>query len=227
MIRSVKSTKSSVALTQQVESARSKDLISCHYCGTVWQEAKEGDECEVCGAHLHTRKPNSLNRTWAFLIAACILYIPANVFPVMITKTLLGQQSDTILSGVIYFWQSGSWELAILIFCASFMVPLFKLVTLFILAIATQRQSDWRRLERAKLYRIVEFIGRWSMLDVFVVTLLAGIVQIRGFVTVTAGVGIAAFGAVVVFTMLASLSFDPRLIWDEQNSKRNVDGTET
>lgn len=221
----VKKTNQQDLMHQQIHSANTDGLISCHYCGSVWKDAHEGDTCEVCGAHLHIRKPNSLNRTWAYLLAACILYLPANMYPVMVTKTLLGQQSDTILSGIIYFWRTGSWELAILIFAASFMVPLFKLVTLFILVITAQRRSVWRCEERAKLYRIVEFIGRWSMLDVFVVTLLAGIVQIRGFVTITAGVGVAAFGAVVVLTMLASISFDPRLIWDGQNSQRMVDGT--
>lgn len=211
--------------TQAIRSAETEGLMRCHYCGSVWKGAVDGDVCEVCGAHLHQRKPNSLNRTWAFLIAACILYLPANMFPVMLTKTLLGQQADTILSGIIFFWRTGSWELAVLIFAASFLVPLFKLATLFILVLTAQRRSTWRCQERAKLYRIVEFIGRWSMLDVFVVTLLAGIVQIQGFVTITAGVGVAAFGAVVVLTMLASISFDPRLIWDGQNSKRIVDGT--
>jgi len=189
-------------------------LMGCHHCGTTWQGAIDGEACGRCGTRLHARKPDSINRTWAYLVAAAILYLPANLLPVMITKSLLGTQQDTILSGVIYFWVSGAYGLAALIFIASFLVPLFKLSALVLLNITAQRRSSWRQLERAKLYRILEVIGRWSMLDVFVVALLAGLVRIQGFAEITAGVGIAAFGAVVVLTMLASLSFDPRLTWD-------------
>ena len=189
-------------------------LMGCHRCGASWQGAADGEPCERCGTPLHRRKPDSIQRTWAFLIAAAILYLPANMLPVMITRSLLGTQQDTILSGVIYFWVSGAYGLAALIFVASFLVPLFKLTALVLLTVTAQRRSRWRQLERAKLYRVLEVIGRWSMLDVFVVALLAGLVRIHGFAEVTAGVGIAAFGAVVVLTMLASLSFDPRLTWD-------------
>ncbi|MBK7352619.1 MAG: paraquat-inducible protein A [Nitrosomonas sp.] len=190
-------------------------MVLCHYCATLWKDVKAHDYCRRCGAKLHTRKPDSFNRTWALLIAACIMYVPANILPVMITTSLLGEkQQDTIMSGIIYFWVSGSWVLAIIVFIASFLVPLFKLVVLALLLITARRHSDWRLLQRAKLYRLVELTGRWSMLDVFVVTLLAGLVQIKGFATIQAGMGIAAFAAVVVLTMLASLSFDPRLTWD-------------
>lgn len=209
----------------RIYSAKELNMVVCHYCGTVWKDAHDHAHCEVCGAQLHVRKADSFQRTWAYLIAACILYLPANIFPVMITSSFLGAQEDTIMSGIVYFWTSGSWELALLIFTASFLVPLFKLVTLFILLITAQRQSTWRLKERAKLYRIVEFIGRWSMLDVFVVTILAGLVQIHGIATITAGFGIAAFAAVVVLTMLAALSFDPRLTWDVLMTKRVSNGT--
>ena len=186
----------------------------CHHCGTVWQHAHDGEPCGRCATHLRTRKPQSLQRTWALLISAIVMYLPANLVPVMITTSLFGTQQDTILSGVIYFWVSGSYELAAVIFIASFLVPLFKLSALLLLLVTVQQRSSWRQLERARLYHLLELIGRWSMLDVFVVSLLAGLVQIQGFAVVTAGVGIAAFGAVVVLTMLASLCFDPRLIWD-------------
>ncbi|RYF60007.1 MAG: paraquat-inducible membrane protein A, partial [Comamonadaceae bacterium] len=179
-----------------------------------WAQAAEGEHCGRCGSTLHVRKPDSIRRTWALLIAAALMYLPANLLPVMVTKSLFGTQTDTILSGVIFFWISGSYGLAALIFTASFLVPLFKLAALFVLVAMAQRGSDWRPRERARLYHLLEFIGRWSMLDVFVVALLAGLVQIKGFAVVEAGVGIAAFGAVVVLTMLASLSFDPRLTWD-------------
>ena len=206
-----------------VPTAASLGLMACPHCAAVWKDAEEGDACGRCGTHLHTRKRQSLNRTWAFLIAACMMYIPANLLPVMITRTLFGAQYDTILSGVIYFWVSGAWGLAAIVFIASFLVPLFKLAVLFLLVFLAQRRSDWRQPERAKLYHIIEVIGRWSMLDVFVVALLAGLVHIQGFADVTAGVGIAAFGAVVVLTMLASLSFDPRLTWDTRTATDAVD----
>lgn len=198
-----------------VVTAAQMGMVRCHYCGTVWQDVHGHEHCGVCHAKLHARKPDSLSRTWAFLIAACILYIPANLFPVMVTSTFLGKSEDTILSGIIYFWVTGSWELAVIVFVASFLVPLFKLASLLLLVWLAQIKSDWRRAERAKLYRIIEFIGRWSMLDVFVVALLAGLVQMEGMATIQAGVGVAAFGAVVVLTMFASLSFDPRLTWDD------------
>ena len=118
------------------------------------------------------------------------------------------------MSGIIYFWVSGSWVLAAIIFIASFLVPLFKLAVMMLLLITVQRRSSWRLLQRAKLFRVVEVIGRWSMLDVFVVSLLTGLVQLRGFAEVHSRSGIAAFAAVVILTMLASMSFDPRLMWD-------------
>ena len=197
------------------ETAAGRGLLACHHCGTVWRGAAEGAVCARCGTPLHRRKPDSLNRTWALLIAAAILYLPANLLPVMITRTFFGAQYDTIMSGIIYFWVSGAWGLAAIIFIASFLVPLFKLVALALMAATAGRHSAWRRQERATLYRIIEFIGRWSMLDVFVVSLLAGLVHIQGFAEIYAGLGIAAFGGVVVLTMLASMSFDPRLTWDD------------
>jgi paraquat-inducible protein A len=196
-------------------------IVSCHHCATLWKGVKAHDHCGCCGARLHLRKPDSLNRTWAFVLAACIMYFPANLLPVMITTSFLGEeQQDTIMSGIIYFWTSGSWVLAIIVFIASFLVPLFKLAVMILLLIMVQRRSSWRLQQRAQLYRIVEVVGRWSMLDVFVVSLLTGLVQIKGFATISAGEGINAFAAVVVFTMLASISFDPRLMWDAAGEER-------
>lgn len=201
------------------------DMIGCRHCGTVWEGAADGEACGRCGTRLHIRKPDSLNRTWAFLISACLMYIPANMLPVMMTRSLLGTSNDTILSGIIFFWVSGSYGLAAIIFVASFLVPLFKLAALFVLVVSAQRRTNWRREERAKLYHLIEIIGRWSMLDVFVVALLAGLVRIQCFAEITAGVGIAAFGAVVVLTMLASLSFDPKLTWDGYPDENTEDTT--
>ncbi len=163
---------------------------------------------------LHRRNPNSLARTWALLISAAILYIPANLLPVMHTSSLVGSEDDTIISGVIYFWTSGSWPLAIVVFVASILVPMLKLGVLVLLAATAQRRSAWRPMERAKLFRLVERIGRWSMLDVFVITLTVALVRFESFAVITAGPGALAFGCVVILTMLASMQFDPRLIWD-------------
>ena len=201
----------------KVSTATSMGLLSCDQCGKLWKGAQPGERCAHCDATLHIRKPDSINRTWALLIAACIMYIPANMMPVMITSTFFESHQDTILSGIIFFWVSGEWGLAAVVFIASFLVPLLKLASLFILLVSVQQKSTWRQLQRAKLYRMIELIGRWSMLDVFVVSLLVGLVHLKGFAQINAGIGIAAFGAVVVLTMLASLSFDPRLIWDAEN----------
>jgi paraquat-inducible protein A len=202
--------------TRHFKTATSMGLLSCHQCGKLWEGAEQGERCAHCNATLRIRKPDSINRTWALLVAACIMYIPANMMPVMVTSTFFESHQDTILSGIIFFWVSGEWGLAAIVFIASFLVPLLKITSLFILLISAQQKSTWRQLERAKLYRMIELIGRWSMLDVFVVSLLVGLVQMQGFAQISAGVGIVAFGAVVVLTMLASISFDPRLIWDTE-----------
>lgn len=192
-------------------------LIRCSACSLVVQEPEAGRHaiCPRCEAPLHRRLPNSLARTWALLIAAAVLYIPANLFPIMRTASL-GEvpQSDTILSGVVELWVRGSWDLAIIVFVASIVVPLLKIAILMTLLITTGRHSSWRRKERGKLYRFVEFIGHWSMLDIFVVALMAALVRFQSLADVTPGPGAVAFGAVVVLTMLASKSFDERLIWD-------------
>jgi len=161
-------------------------------------------------------------RCWAFLIAAYILYIPANLMPMMDTGTLLNYRQDTILSGVVHLWKTGSWVIAIIVFIASITIPLLKLISLTLLLISVQRHSVWRPEQRTRLYRLVELVGRWSMLDIYVVTLLAALVQIQSLAIVKAGPAALAFGAVVVLTMLASIYFDPRLIWDPLRKERNV-----
>jgi paraquat-inducible protein A len=170
--------------------------------------------CPRCGTALHARKPDSLARTWALLLAATVLYVPANVLPIMHTASLFGTQSDTIMSGVVYLWVTGSWPLAVVVFVASVFVPLAKLLALAYLAFTVQRGTARAPAERLRLYRMVEIVGRWSMLDVFVVALLAALVQLRSLAEIVPGPGATAFGAVVVLTMLAAMTFDPRLIWD-------------
>lgn len=191
-------------------------LVACHVCELVTRAPRASVEgaCPRCGAKLHSRKPNAIARTWALLIAAAILYLPANIEPVMITSSFLGTQSDTILSGVAYLYHSGSWPLAVLVFAASILVPLLKLIALSYLAASVQSRSRANPLQRTRLYRVLEFVGRWSMLDVFVVMVLAALVNMGALANIQAGRGAMFFGGVVVLTMLASMSFDPRMIWD-------------
>lgn len=193
-------------------------LIQCPACGLVLRfevADHQAAHCPRCAVPLHRRKPQSLQRCWAFLIAATILYIPANLLPVMHRTLLFETESDTIISGVIELWNAGSWDLAVIVFTASIVVPILKIGTLGFLLVTTQRGSARGRRERTRLYRIIEFVGHWSMLDVFVVALLVTLVHFGILAQVRPGGGIIAFGAVVVLTMLASQSFDPRLIWDE------------
>jgi paraquat-inducible protein A len=191
-------------------------LCACHACGSLSRLAAGSHDmcCQRCGAALHLRKPDSIARTWAFLIAAYILYVPANVLPMMRTGSLFGAQSDTIMSGVVYLWHSGSWHIALVVFIASIVVPLAKMFSLTYLLISVQLGWTHRSLERTKLYRILEFVGPWSMLDVFVVMILVALVQLKGLASIQPGLAVAAFGAVVVLTMFAAMAFDPRLLWE-------------
>ncbi|WP_229205518.1 MULTISPECIES: paraquat-inducible protein A [unclassified Duganella] len=207
---------------QQVIRDENAPLLACHSCGLV--EAARHRHCARCGARLHRRHPDSVGRTWAFLLAATILYIPANLLPVMYTHSLFGKEDDTIISGVVYFWTSGSPALAAIIFIASIVVPVLKLAALALLAWTAQRRSRWQPMQRTALYRIVEFVGRWSMLDIFVITLTVALVRFQSLAVITAGPGAMAFCAVVVLTMIAAMQFDPRLIWDpvESNGEKHV-----
>lgn len=198
------------------KTAAAAGLLLCQTCGQLSRAAPPWRQsvCARCGSALHARKPASLARTWAFLIAAAILYIPANTLPVMRSSSLFGAQQDTIWSGIVFLWLDGAWFLAVLVFVASIMVPLAKLLVLSSLVISVQLGAVRQPRLRTRLYRGIEFVGRWSMLDIYVVTLLVGLVQLQSIAAISAGPGAVAFGAVVVLTMLASLSFDPRLIWD-------------
>lgn len=206
----------SSAVTGAAATGASLGLLSCHVCGQLSRVSPGAHEvsCPRCASPLHLRKPGSISRTWALLIAAMILYVPANLLPMMKTSSLFGSQSDTILSGVVYFWTSGSWYLALIIFFASIMVPLLKMIALMVLLVSVQRRSRWQREQRARLYRMVEFVGRWSMLDIYVVAVIVALVQLKALATIQPGPGAIAFGAVVVLTMFAAMTFDPRLIWD-------------
>lgn len=205
----------------EIPTAHGTGLVLCETCALV---SEPGDsphpQCPRCGAPLHPRKPNSISRTWALLIAAAILYIPANLLPVMTTTTLFRTTSDTIMSGIVYFWKSGSPDLAILIFTVSIFIPVAKIGCLALLAVAAHTGVARGLRQRALMFRIIEFVGRWSMLDIFVVTMTVGMVRFSSLATVDAGPGAAAFGAVVVLTMIAAHTFDPRLIWDSSEDRR-------
>ena len=202
--------------------AHEAKLVSCHGCHLLCRAPSPNKSrkahCPRCGASLHQRKPNSIARTWALVLAALIFYIPANVLP--ITKVIYfgNVQTDTIMSGVIYFMATGMWPIALIIFIASVFVPLAKLLILSYLLISVQRRSNWRPQDRTRLYRITEAVGRWSMLDIFVITVLVALVKLRTLATIEAGPAAVFFAAVVVSTMFAAMTFDPRLIWDQEDS---------
>jgi len=191
-------------------------LAGCRNCSLLFRAPVSNPlfKCPRCRAQFHFRKTNSISRTWALIIAAAILYFPANLFPITVTRSLVREQADTILSGVMYFLHSGSWFIALVIFIASIIIPLMKLIILGYLLISVQKKSNWKPGDRTRLYRIFEAIGRWSMVDIFVVTILVSLVQLGPVANITAGPGAGYFCAVVVITMFAAESFDPRLIWD-------------
>ena len=201
-------------------------LLSCEYCHLLSRPAGTGEPgfCPRCGAELSLRRHHSIQYTWALVIAAAICYVPAIALPVLSTTTLGSTESDTIIGGVVFLYTSGSWPLALIVLIASVMVPLGKLLALAYLLFAVQRRSLGSNRERTRLYRIVEFVGRWSMLDVFVDTFTVALVQLSPLMSLEPGPGVLFFAAVVVLTMLAAESFDPRLIWDSNANEIYTDG---
>jgi paraquat-inducible protein A len=194
---------------------RSLGLLVCLDCrATVRAVKAEHLRCPRCHAPLHERKPHSLIVTTVLVLCAAALYVPANVLPVMNTRTIFDDERDTIMSGVLVLLDSGSWPIALLVFIASIVVPLLKILALGALLYSAWRRSPRGRLQRSRLYRMVEFIGRWSMLDIYAISLLATLVQVQSFASVIVGWGAWAFAAVVVLTLLAARTFDERLLWD-------------
>jgi paraquat-inducible protein A len=191
-------------------------LQSCEACGLLSRPVPGEAEghCPRCGQELSFRKSASLQRTWAFLIGAAICYVPANVLPVLTTVTAAGRESDTILQGVVLLWSPTGWPLSLIVLVASIMIPSAKILALAYLLITVQRGSLENNTQRVRLYRTVEFIGRWSMVDVFVDAFTVSLVQLQPLMSVEPGPGLLFFAAVVVLTMLAVECFDPRLIWD-------------
>lgn len=200
-------------------------LVLCEVCGLLSRSAdpEEPGHCPRCGGELAFRRHNSIQRTWALIIAAAICYIPANILPVLATTSLGSVEQDTIMGGVMLLYTTGSWPLALIVLIASVMIPLAKLIALAYLLITVQRGSIRGNRERARLYRLVEFVGRWSMLDVFVDTFTVALIQLQPLMWVDPGPGVLFFAAVVVLTMLAAESFDPRLIWDSSKERLDED----
>ena len=202
-------------------SARSKGYVSCHSCKKLTRiradEAKP--KCPRCRAPLHVRVPNSAEHCWALVIASLIAFVPANLLPIM-TVTYLGSgKPDTILSGIIALIQAGLAPVAVIVFIASFVVPLAKILGLMILLITVNRHSRVQPKHRTIMYRLVEFLGKWSMLDVFVVAIMAAVVNLGFITTIEPGVGALAFAVMVILTMFAARAFDPRLIWDLKHNE--------
>ena len=189
-------------------------LFTCDSCHLLNQVDPDDSTCARCGSRLYARKPDSFQAAWAYLIAAAVLYIPANVLPVLHTGSIFNRQTDTIMSGVVHLWETGSWYLAVIVFIASIVVPGGKIASLAFLLWMAQRRSTWSPDRRARLYRATHQIGRWSMVDIYVGATLVALVHLGPFANIEPGPAAIAFGAVVVLTMLASMSFDPRLTLD-------------
>jgi paraquat-inducible protein A len=206
-----------------MRTAAEQGLANCHVCGKLSQA--NAHNCSRCGANIHLRKPNSLHRVSAFLITACILYIPANVLPITITTQLGQVMESTIIGSVIHLWEQQSYPVAFVIFFASIVIPIAKIIALFWLCWSVFHKHNYKRKERARLFRITEFVGRWSMIDVFVVAILVALIQLGGILTIQPGSAALAFAGVVMITMFAAFAFDPRLIWDtktfESGSQNN------
>jgi paraquat-inducible protein A len=204
----------------------------CTSCGWAGFDpvAAELPRCPRCGHRLENPIAARLQRTWALLVAAMVLLLPANLMPIMTTVKALRSTEHTLIGGIVELWTGGIWGLAVLVFVASIVVPLIKIGALALLAWSVSHAPDWRRLERSRLYRLIEAVGHWSMLDVYVVLLLVGMVRFGNLAGASAGPALLAFAAVVVLTMLATHEFDPRWIWQDPPLRRRVPapgGTET
>lgn len=213
-------------MSAQLRSAASRGLIGCEACALLVRpaHADEPGHCPRCGAELEFRRARSLQTTWALVIAAAICYLPANLLPVMVSSTFAGTEDDTIMSGVVYLYTSGSWPLALIVLIASVMVPIGKLVALGYVLVTIQRGKTTAQKDRTKLFRIVHIIGKWSMLDVFVVTFTVALVQLQPLMAVMPGEGVLFFCSVVVLTMIAAETLDPRLIWDAETTTQGHHG---
>jgi paraquat-inducible protein A len=204
------------------ETAASSKLASCHLC---WKLAPtDMHHCPRCGSAMHLRKNDSIQRTLALLITACVLYIPANLYPIMYTDQLGSTEPSTIIGGVILLIKLGSVPVAAVIFLFSVMVPIGKLIAMFYLVWTVERHSRLDARQRTIMYNVTEFVGKWSMIDVFVVAILAALVHLGGLLVIRPGIAALSFAGVVIVTMIAAESFDSRLIWDVLEESESDDG---
>jgi paraquat-inducible protein A len=205
--------------------AMRQGLVLCHGCHRLWRMPRlaEGQQakCARCGGILGYRKTKSLSRCWAWVLTGCVLFVPANLYPVMSVIFMGKGQPDTIMSGVIHLMEAGMYPIAAVVFIASVFVPLVKLVGIVLLLCTVQLGLRLSPRQCTVMYRWIEFIGRWSMLDLFMISILVTLVDLGAIATVTAGAGATAFAGVVVVTMLAASSFDPRLIWDLEDKSEH------
>jgi paraquat-inducible protein A len=205
-------------MTAPATTAVSRNLAACHVCCKLADP--ELHHCPRCGTTLHLRKSNSIQRTLALLVTSCLLYIPANLYPIMITEQLGKSEGSTILGGVIILIQHGAAPVALVIFIFSVMVPLGKLMSMFYLVWTVKRHSPVSARQRTVMYQVTEFVGKWSMVDVFVVAILVALVHLGGLLSIQPGFAALCFAGVVIITIIAADSFDPRLIWDEMEEKK-------
>lgn len=210
------------SLDLSAEDTKNRNILNCHTCGFLSLETDEHQHCVRCDSPLHHRIKNSIETTWALLLTAVVLLIPANIYPVM-TVIRFGQgEPNTILSGVLHLIESGMWGLAMIVFVASIVVPVMKLIILSFLLLSVQKKSVWRPRDRTLLYRITEVVGAWSMVDIFLVGLLSALVSLDALSTIRPGIGAIFFAGAVVITMFAAQSFDSRLIWDNVREKEQL-----
>ncbi len=196
------------------ETAAQQQLFSCHHCNLLTLKTEKNTRCSRCGTKLHTRKPQALERTWALLITSLLLIVPANVLPIMEVKFLGFPDNSTIIDGIIHFFKEGSYGIGLIIFLASILVPLFKIIGLLILLFTIHRKKNRFLKQKTKMFHFIAFIGRWSMLDIFVIALITVLVDFGLFTSVHTAPGASFFCAVVVCTMMAAIVFDPRIMWD-------------
>lgn len=196
--------------------AAARGLSSCHLCLKL--ASSELHQCPRCGSAMHLRKTDSIHRTLALLITACILYIPANIYPIMVTDQLGTSTDSTIIGGVLLLISMDSIPIAAVIFIASVMVPVGKIISMFYLCFTVSRGSSVSPRQLTIAYRMTEFIGKWSMVDVFVVAILVALIQLGGILVIRPGIAAVAFAGLVMVTMVAAESFDPRLFWDQQET---------
>jgi len=204
-----------------------RGLSNCPVCHAIVKvpttDPHQATYCPRCDSKVYLRKPDSIQKTWAFLLASIVFYVPANLLPMMHVITFAGTQSDTIMSGVLYFVETGAYLIAFVIFTASIFVPILKILILIYLLLSVQNHSELHQKKRKQLYMLTETIGRWSMVDVYVVGTMVALVHFGGLTEIAPGMGANFFLLVVIMTMLSAMSFDPKLIWDntkEYNAKQ-------